>query len=185
MKKQKLIEFMIKNNFDVRESELFSPENSEFIFMYNAEENKGLVIKEYTLSGGLLSFGEIDIDVRVVKSRLHEKNYNVWNIYYLVLVDSNLPINRKNYSIERSYKNLRKYVISSREDLKRIPFLESVFKQTEGTFIVSDLHTLIINSEMDESDFVIKEILINDGEYSEISKKKVDDIIKLTCTRGV
>lgn len=184
MKKQKLIEFFIDNDFNVSESDKFKPDNSEFSFMYNKEIHKGVIIKAYELFEGTLNTKDVLEDVRFTKSILSNKNYNIWNIYYLILIEEDIDFDNRNYSIERNYKNLRKYIIHSESDLKRIPFLESAFNDSESFSIGSDLYDLIINTEEDESDLIIKEIINNDGEHFEISKKKIENIIKTNLVGG-
>ena len=116
----------------------------------------------------------------VIDKFLFNKNINIWNTYLLLCVKNGVKLEQENeYLIERNQKGFRKYVIMSKDDLKRIPFLDSseldIFdvkqkKITEsklGNIGVKSIYKIINN----------KDLSIRKFEKGEI-EKMVDEIIE-------
>ena len=180
LNKSRLIEILAENNFFVENSHVFKPDPSEYTFLYNKLVSRGIVIKEYNVE---IDFKNVNEEAALVKEILKKMKYNIWNMYYFVLINTDNQI-KKNYIIERDYRNMRKYLIQSVEDLKRIPFLEKTTGLEEEINLSIDYCDLIESSQDQEINKIIKNIVCLEGEYVELSKQKIRNILKDNLSRG-
>ncbi|MGT2625116.1 ABC-three component system middle component 1 [Streptococcus thoraltensis] len=87
--------------------------NGNLLIIYNEQIIQNHLLRE--------EINNIAKNIREVIKK--DTRYNLWNTYFLILVNKN-SFNEKYYYIERDVRNLRKYVIQNEMDILRLPFLE-------------------------------------------------------------
>ncbi|PIC87426.1 hypothetical protein CSV72_05515 [Sporosarcina sp. P20a] len=178
--KPELLEILAKNNFFVKNSHVFKHNLSQYTFLYNVDIAKGIIIKEYSKEEDLKS---VNADILSLRELLKKLSYNVWNVYYFILINNETEQNRKLYNIERDSRNMRKYILQTIEDLERVPFL-NLKHNTEDPNISFGFYDLIENVQDIEIKKTIKEIVNSEGEYRELSKQKLRGILKENLLQG-
>lgn len=179
--KPELIEILARNSFFVLNTHIFKNNLFDFTFLYSDVISKGIIIKEYNDEESLKSVNQ---EVVLVKEILKKLNYNVWNVYYFVLIDIGYEQNKKFYSIERDSRNMRKYILQTVEDVKRVPFLEVVSNSEKEKKVLIDFHGFIEDSKDIEINNIVTEIINCEGEYKELSKQKIRNILKEKLSQG-
>jgi hypothetical protein len=171
--KIKAIEFLSKLDFQVEKSELFIEFDDEIAYLFNPKNNISLIIKQYK------KFDEKEIMNDVIKARLllRELDINIWNTYYLILLDEN-DFSKKWYNIEKNSKGIRKYLIFSEDDFLRIPFLERKPTEILGDLVFDNNLSEILSSENDAVNKLIRWILDDEGEFSVINHNKLKEKVR-------
>lgn len=125
MNKSMLLNIINSKNYKMTKKDIFPDEfTNDFLYCSNEQLNINLIAKEYTN----FSFDEIVQEVIDIRSILVKKNMNIWNTYFLILLEDTYEENENEYqvySIERNSQGLRKYVIKNENDLYRIPFVKN------------------------------------------------------------
>ncbi|WP_430786363.1 ABC-three component system middle component 1 [Virgibacillus flavescens] len=164
MKYSHIIEWLRQNNFKVEQSEEFYPD-----YFFCKKDQINVIVKEYTdkeLSSQVRSDA---VDVRTV---LNKNGENIWNTYFFICKKSeemNIP-----YSLEKDSIGLRKYVINSPEDFKRIPFLDqenSYSSESEASIKLPRIN----NSQKLEK--VVERIISIDGLQRELDSNDLESIL--------
>jgi len=166
----KILSNLHEHNFIVQNSEMFL-ENSGLIYCYNEVLNIGFIVKEYPD----YCLENIMSDVIAARSILRNLNINIWNTYFIILLNiaySDKDNYREFYQIERNSKGLRKYLILEESDLYRIPFIENHEKEETSLNFAANFNE-ILKTKDEEVDELIKWIFKEDGEYKEIQKKNI------------
>lgn len=177
-----LVEILAENNFFVGLSEIFVPDLSPYTFLYNENNKKGIIIKEYSLNEEGVT-KKINSDVIQIRNMLNQLNYNVWNMYYFVVNTD--KVSKKNiYTVERDYRSLRKYVISSLKDLNRVPFILYNSKKENKFNIAGSLFNDLLDSQDKEVKNIIHDIIINRGEYEDFKRLKIQEILNKNLSQG-
>ncbi|MGI1809697.1 ABC-three component system middle component 1 [Priestia sp. TGN 0903] len=176
MNQSKVLSNLHEHNFIVQNSEMFL-ENSGLIYCYNKALNIGFIVKEYSN----YNLDNIMSDVIAARSILRNLNINVWNTYFIILLniadlDKNKNKYREFYQIERNSKGLRKYLILEESDLYRIPFIESYEEEGTSLNFTANFNE-ILETKDEKVDELIKWIFSEDGEYKEIQKKNIKEKI--------
>lgn len=181
MNKASLLEIIAKDNFLVQESAYFDDKfiDKRFVFTWNEETEKGILIREY-ISNDELS--KLDEEVHLVRDLLRKKEYNIWNIYYFILLNLENNPAKKLYNLERDSRNMRKYVILSSQDLLRVPFLNTQNK--ENSFESLDFWSLFENTGDIEIDKFIQRVIEDEGEYKKLSNQKIRKVLTDTISKG-
>ncbi|PGD17959.1 ABC-three component system middle component 1 [Bacillus toyonensis] len=178
MKKSELISILNSNNFIVSKSELFiKKDNKEYIYCFNKAINTGFIIKKYQH----FDYENILEDVIDIFLFLKKNEINIWNTYYMILLelDEDPPEKHSDfYKIERNSQGLRKYVIMTQEDLYRIPFLFNLQEKGELNHI-SNLRGFLHTGEKEVDDFIewVIEEVENDGIKKSDVKMRVDNLM--------
>lgn len=178
----KIVEILTQNNFFVELSEIFTPDLSPFTFLYNKKNEKGIIMCEYSLNQEGIA-KKINQDVSEVRGQLNRADYNVWNIYYFIInIDE---VNNKNiYTIERDYRNMRKYVICSAKDLNRIPFIKCTSEKNKHLDIFEFKSSNPSENIDVEIENLVDDIKKNKGEYLEFSRTKIKEILNNNLLQG-
>ncbi|TNV69738.1 ABC-three component system middle component 1 [Trichococcus shcherbakoviae] len=179
--KAELIEYFAENEFFVINTHIFSQNTSKYVFLYNETISKGIVLKDYNTEEELKTINE---EIYLVRETLKELKFNIWNIYYFILVNNESEKNRKIYSIERDSRNMRKYVIQSLDDVNRVPFFKIKPSSEVDSSILIDFYGFIEDSQDTEINNVIAEIINSEGEYGELSKQKIRGILREKLSQG-
>lgn len=178
MNKSELMEILDVNNFVVEKSEMFSMDDKEFIYSYNEGINHGFVIKEY--KSNQCNIGKVLEDVLNARIILRKHNINIWNSYFLVLIDfeekKENEISSHIYNIERNSSGLRKYVIIDKEDLLRIPFIKTSQENIMKLNFSSNLNEVLFTEDKEVGNF-INWILEEEGEFQELKRSVVKEKI--------
>lgn len=169
-----LMEILDQNKFVVEKSEMFLADDREFMYSYNSEINYGFIIKEY--KGKNFGTKQILDDVLNARVLLKKHDVNIWNSYYLVLIDEKLSIDSelKNhlYNIERNSNGLRKYVIIDKDDLLRIPFIktnqENILQLNFSSSLID-----VLSTDDEEVESLINWIIKEEGEFQELKRTEL------------
>jgi hypothetical protein len=164
MRDNDLLDWLRSNEFQVEHSEFFHPK-----FIFCKKEHTNVIIKEYNNSQEVSQVRSDAVDVRSILTRVGE---NAWNTYFLVCNSSTdyiLP-----YSIEKDSVGLRKYIINSYEDFKRIPFLDDREYQQE---VIDDIGQVKI-FDKENMDEIVEHIVGMDGLQRELEEKEVMEILE-------
>ncbi|WP_281974997.1 ABC-three component system middle component 1 [Halobacillus litoralis] len=157
-------EWLRKYNFTVVYSEKFYPE-----YFFCKREQINVIVKEYDIDEISNEVRSDAVDLRTVLNKLGE---NIWNTY-LFVCNKNRG-NDISYSIEKDSIGLRKYIINSEDDFKRIPFLDKdhANKNSDDTFIkLPEIEDSLTFKELVES------IISNDGLQRELKNNEVKNIL--------
>lgn len=179
MNKTELLEIFSEKYFVVKNSELFLGNHEEFIHCFNDDKKISLIIKEYETKDNT----RILNDVMKVRNILRENDINIWNSYFLILLNEGdlESIDPKNYGIERNSQGLRKYVINQKSDIYRMPFIEDDDGGSTKLDFTGDFNK-ILKTDDPELEVYLKWLINSDGDFVEIKKKaikdKINEIIK-------
>ncbi|HDR7378768.1 TPA: hypothetical protein QCX22_003944 [Bacillus toyonensis] len=170
MKKSELLSILDSNNFIVSKSELFiKKSNTEYAYCFNRKLNTGFVVKKYQH----FDYENILKDVIDVFLLLKKNEINIWNTYYIILLELDKESKEKHsdfYKIERNSQGLRKYVIMTKNDLYRIPFLFNLQNKEELNHI-SNMKGFLHTGEKEIDDFI--EWIIEAVESDEIKRNDI------------
>lgn len=173
MSKMNILEILSHHNFPIKQSEIFLKYHEEFIHCVNEENQISLVIKEYD-ENNLLAIND---DVMRVRAILRENNINIWNSYFLILLTaSTSTVDSKIYHIERKPQGLRKYVILSKDDLYRIPFIEKSKDDNVSLNFSTNFDEFLETDDLEVKKF-LEWMINNNGEYVEIKKSEIKENI--------
>lgn len=177
LNKIKAIEYLLKENFQVEKSEKFIEFDEETVFLNNYSSKISVVLKEYQ------KFQEEKIIEDVVKTRAFLRNLdiNIWNTYYLILLDNELNYFedvKKYYSIEKNSKGIRKYLLVNNNDFIRMPFLEKKTSLSKETLdFKKSIHELTVSKDEDINN-LIEWIFDNNGEFDTIKRNILKGKVK-------
>jgi len=164
MNYREILEWLRCHNFEVGHSEFFHPN-----YVFCKKEQTNVVIKEYSDTNITNQIRSDAVDIRSTLNKLGE---NVWNTYFLVCTNSNfksIP-----YSIEKDSVGLRKYVINSTIDFKRIPFLD-ISTTLEDDDSNNDIK--IYSTQNDNLNSVIDYIISLDGLQKDLKEAEMNEIL--------
>lgn len=179
--KERLLEIIAQNDFFVSEINIFGDSLPQVAFSYNDKTSRGIIVGEYKSVKQLKNINE---DVYMAKEILKNLNYNTWNIYFLILFNQEEYTDKSVFNLERDSRNMRKYVILSIADLKRIPFLSSIVNQLEDTSEKLLLYGEIEKSEDKEINDFLFDLIHYKGEYKELSYQKIKEILQNNLNLG-
>jgi hypothetical protein len=178
VKKSEILIFLDRYNFNVDKSEIFIKEHEEFVYCYREKNNVGFIIKEYND----YTNAQIMEDVIKIRTILRQQNINIWNSYYIILINSasiSNEIGSKIYNIERNSKGLRKYVVLDESDLFRIPFIKHEDPNTTSLNFISDFNQVLYTEDNDVRE-LIQWVIESEGEFVELKKpvlkEKINEI---------
>lgn len=157
-------EWLRDNGFKVYYAEVFYP---DFIFFNKNQMN--IIVKEYSLENLAKNVRSDAVDIRHLLSDI---NKNIWNTYLFICSDN--KDKDITYEIERDSVGIRKYVINSEKDLKRIPYLDttsSTFNKTDNLISLPEIST---NCKLET---LINEIIIYEGFHRKLNNSEVDKIV--------
>lgn len=159
--------------FTVNNSNIFYPE------YYFCERNEiNLIVKEYDQKNLKKEIRSDSVDLR---RKLNELGINVWNSY-LIICSKDLQENLT-YTIEKDAVGIRKYVINSIEDFKRIPFLDEKHSNEDSGM---DVFFSLENTEEKEFGELIDLIIENEGLQKTLKDDEIMSILsKLYRMRGL
>lgn len=167
MNSNEILEWLRNHKFEVKYSEFFYP---KYIFCENNQTN--VIIKEYIDNNVSNNIRSDAVDIRSILNKLGE---NVWNTYFLIGTKSEQQL--ISYSIEKDSVGLRKYVINSKADFKRIPSLDIETTLPEKTIGNTDL--IKTHSNKDENiNKLIDQIISFDGLQRDLNDNEIVEILK-------
>lgn len=179
MDKIKLLEILSNKNFVVKNSEFYLGNHEEFIHCFNEDKKISLIIKEYETKDNTTILN----DVMKVRKILRENNVNIWNSYFLILLNQgdSENIDVKNYGIERNSQGLRKYVINDNNDVYRMPFIKKDDGNSTKLDFTGDFKEILKTDDSELQDY-LNWLIDTDGDMVEIKKKvikeKINELIK-------
>ncbi|MEK5141431.1 MULTISPECIES: ABC-three component system middle component 1 [Paenibacillus] len=107
-----------------------------------------------------------------MRDLLLRNRLNAWNAYYLLCAGTEAINDEMVYYIEREASALRKYVIRTENDLKRIPFLDINIGNTEG----NELNIVEDTSQYgDNVTRLVEYLRQHNGERAKFSQKKIEE----------
>ncbi|MGE6598027.1 ABC-three component system middle component 1 [Bacillus proteolyticus] len=165
MNYSEIIDWLRGHEFEIKHSEFFHP---NYVFCKKKQTN--VVLKEYSDSSVSKQIRSDAVDIRSILNKI---GVNVWNTYFLICTSSSsksIP-----YSIEKDSVGLRKYVINSIDDFKRIPFLD-ITTSNEGDG--SNNNEIKIHSTQNENlNSMIDYIISVDGLQRNLNGEELDEIL--------
>lgn len=164
MKFSEIKEWLRKSNFTVVHSEEFYPE-----YFFCKRDQTSVIIKEYNVEGISSEVRSDAVDLRTVLNKI---GVNIWNTYLFVCNkngDSDIS-----YSIEKDSTGLRKYVINSKDDFKRIPFLDKYHTNEDSDDIFINLPKIDDGLTFKK---VVDSIISNDGLQRELNNNEVKNML--------
>jgi hypothetical protein len=164
MKFNDVLEWLRKYEFNIQHSEHFYPRN--YVFCKRNQTN--IVLKEYD---DILP-NQIRSDSVDIRSILNNLNENVWNTYFLITSSSGekfIP-----YSLEKDSIGIRKYVINTLDDIKRIPFLDIITMPLGG----SDTTNIKLHTDKSQNlNTIIDHIISFEGLQRDLAEEEVSEIV--------
>lgn len=157
-------EWLRKSNFTVIHSDDFYPE-----YFFCKREQINVIVKEY--ENEVIS-SEVRNDAVNIRNILNKIGENIWNSY-LFVCNKNGQIDIS-YSIEKDSIGIRKYVINSKEDFKRIPFLDKTHFSDRSDLPFINLPEIDGNLTFKK---VVDSIISNDGLQRELNNSEVKNIL--------
>lgn len=126
-------------------------------YLFFSKEQFNLVVCSYK---NKININELNDEVQSIRTKLIRKNINIWNTYMLILFENEINFDEA-FLIEKNASSLRKYVITSMEDFKRIPFLDNVEFDNNGFSTTEKISTISYTENLQR---VINFIQENNGE---------------------
>lgn len=164
MKFNDVLEWLRKYEFNIQHSEHFYPKN----YVFCKKDQTNIVIKEY---GDILP-SQIRSDSVDIRSILNNLNENVWNTYFLLTSSSEEKLIP--YSLEKDSIGIRKYVINTLDDIKRIPFLDIITMPQGGT----DATNITIHTNKNPNlNTIIDYIISFEGLQRDLAEDEVSEIV--------
>lgn len=164
MNYSEILEWLREHDFEIKHSEFFHPN-----YVFCKKEQTNVVLKEYSDSSVSKQIRSDAVDIRSILNKI---GVNVWNTYFLICSSSSsksIP-----YSTEKDSIGLRKYVINSADDFKRIPFLDMSTSQ-EGDD--SDNEIKIYSDQNDNLNSMIDYIISVDGLQKDLKEEEMNEIL--------
>jgi hypothetical protein len=164
MKFNDVLEWLRKYEFNIQHSEHFY--SRDYVFCKKDQTN--IVLKEYDdISPNQIRSDSVDI--RSILNELHE---NVWNTYFLITSSSDKKLIP--YSLEKDSIGIRKYVINTLDDIKRIPFLDIITMPIGGY----DTSNIMLHTNKSQNlNTIIDHIISFDGLQRDLAEDEVSEIV--------
>lgn len=164
MKFNDVLEWLRKYEFNIQHSEHFYLKN----YVFCKKDQTNIVLKEYDDA----SPSEIRSDSVDIRSILNNLNENVWNTYFLITSSSEEKLIP--YSLEKDSIGVRKYVINTLDDIKRIPFLD-IITRPQGH---SDTTNIKIHTDKSQNlNTIIDYIISFEGLQRNLAEDEISEIV--------
>ena len=164
MKYGEILNWLWDRGFEAKYSEKFHP---HFVLLKKNQIN--VILKEYISA---TMYHQIRSDAVDIRSKLNKLDENVSNTYFLVCTKDEFETFP--YSIEKDSVGLRKYVIKSYSDFKRIPFLDKIDIEEQSG---KNVNVKMYSEQNGHLNNVIEYIHSREGFQRKLEKKEINEIL--------